>query len=38
MKLDPVWTWAAEADAQEAFARLDEQSPEQALRFVATTD
>ena len=33
-----VWTWAAEVDAQEAFVRLDETSPEAALRFVATTD
>jgi plasmid stabilization system protein ParE len=38
MKLEIVWTWAAEADAQEAFTRLDEHSPEQALRFLATTD
>jgi len=33
-----VWTWAAEVDAQNAFVRLDEASPEAALRFVATTD
>lgn len=38
MSRDVVWTLAAEVDAQEAFVRLGESSPEAALRFVATTD
>ena len=38
MSLEALWTWAAEVDAQEAYVRLDESSPEAALRFVATTD
>ena len=38
MSLEIVWTWAAEVDAQNAFVRLDEASPDAALRFVATTD
>jgi len=38
VSLEVVWTWAAEVDAQNAFVRLDEASPESALRFVATTD
>jgi plasmid stabilization system protein ParE len=38
VSLEVVWTLAAEVDAQNAFVRLDEASPEAALRFVATTD
>ena len=38
MSWEIVWTLAAEVDAQNAFVRLDEASPDAALRFVATTD
>ena len=35
MKREVIWIWAAEADAQDAFLRMEETT---ALRFVATTD
>ncbi len=38
MKQDVVWTWAAEMDAQEAYARMEEAAEGSGERFVRLTD
>ncbi|OAI58150.1 hypothetical protein AYO49_00090 [Verrucomicrobiaceae bacterium SCGC AG-212-N21] len=38
MSLEVTWTWAAEVDAQEAFARLEEFSEGAGVRFTLTLD
>ena len=38
MKRESVWTWAAEADAQDAFIQLENEAPGSGVRFIATTE
>ena len=38
MKREVIWTWAAEADAQEAFRQMEDGAPGSGLRLVALTE